>query len=341
MTLARLRVLRAGPAASLQDAGRPGFARYGVPASGPMDRMAFALANAGAGNPAGATVIEVSTGGLTLACDQGALTVALAGGAFRLAVDGVARGDWTVASVRAGQRLEVRAGPRGAWACLALAGRITARRWLGAAATHGPSGFGGGLLATGDEIIVEDPALHPDREGPLPVPPEALAPPAEIRVVTGPQERFFAPETLAAFLAGPFAPTEARDRMGVRLAGPPLPPAAALDMPSEPVARGAVQVAGDGVATVLLADHQTTGGYPKIATVISADLDALAQLRPGERFRFAAVTPEAAVAAARARARLLAERTQEAAEAGGDLSRRLLRANLVGGVVDARAAEGD
>jgi allophanate hydrolase subunit 2 len=92
--------------------------------------------------------------------------------------------------------------------------------------------------------------------------------------------------------------------MGVRLTGPLLQPRARLDMPSEPVARGSVQVAGDGVATVLLADHQTTGGYPKLATVLDADLDRFAQLRPGDGFRFRLVTATEAVRHARATARL-------------------------------------
>ena len=89
--------------------------------------------------------------------------------------------------------------------------------------------------------------------------------------------------------------------MGVRLSGPSLKPASKLDMPSEPIARGSIQVAGDGVATVLLSDHQTTGGYPKIATVVSDQLDGFAQLRPRQTVRFSAASPEAAIAAVRTR----------------------------------------
>ncbi|MCZ0960731.1 hypothetical protein [Paracoccus benzoatiresistens] len=114
-----------------------------------------------------------------------------------------------------------------------------------------------------------------------------------------PQERFFSPETLAAFKAGPWRMTDAWDRMGVRLAGPPVAPDAALDMPSEPIVRGSIQVAGDGVATVLLADHQTTGGYPKIATVLDCDLDGLVQLRPRDAVAFQKVSPGQAVGLAR------------------------------------------
>jgi allophanate hydrolase len=117
----------------------------------------------------------------------------------------------------------------------------------------------------------------------------------EIAATLGPQDRFFAADQIATFESAIWRLSGAYDRMGVRLTGPLLPPDAPLDMPSEPVARGSVQVAGDGVATVLLADHQTTGGYPKLATVLDADLDRFAQLRPGDAFRFRLVTAEGAL----------------------------------------------
>ena len=123
----------------------------------------------------------------------------------------------------------------------------------------------------------------------------------------GPQDRFFDAAAMAALLGEPFRLSDSYDRMGVRLRGPSLTPVARLDMPSEPVARGSVQVAGDGVATVLLADHQTTGGYPKIATVLGDDLDGFAQLRPRDLVRFVAVTPAQAVVLARQHAVLRAK----------------------------------
>lgn len=113
-----------------------------------------------------------------------------------------------------------------------------------------------------------------------------------MNVVLGPQDRFFANGSVAAFLGSPYRLTNAYHRMGVRLEGPSLKPIASLDMPSEPIVRGSVQVAGDGIATALLADHQTTGGYPNIATVLDSDLDAFTQLRPRDLVAFRAVTPE-------------------------------------------------
>jgi allophanate hydrolase len=115
-------------------------------------------------------------------------------------------------------------------------------------------------------------------------------------VVPGPQERFFAPEAFQHFYGESFAVSSQYNRQGIRLEGPPLAISASLDMPSEPIARGAIQVDGSGQASALMADHQTTGGYPKIATIVTADQDSLAQLRPRARLRFMPAAPEAGIA---------------------------------------------
>jgi len=297
-----LQVAAVGPQVSVQDGGRPGLLRFGVPASGPMDRRAFAIANAALGNPAGAAGIEVSRGGLVLDCVQGAVSVAVAGGGFVVEVDGARGGAWRVVTLHAGQRMVVRQGPWGSWTCLAFAGRMVARDWLGSAATHALSGFGGGVLTAGQAIRVRDARLVPDRVLSCPV---WARPRPVLRAVPGPQDDCFAPQTVRAFFAEPFRLTDAGDRMGVRLRGPGIAPVAALNLPSQAILRGSVQVAGDGVATVLLADHQTTGGYPKIATVPGCDLDGFAQLRPQDAVRFVAVGAEAAVAQERQAARAL------------------------------------
>jgi allophanate hydrolase subunit 2 len=150
----------------------------------------------------------------------------------------------------------------------------------------------------------------------------------------GPQDRFFSPETLTRFLASTFALSDAYDRMGVRLSGPKLPITTALDMPSEPILRGSVQVAGDGAATVMLADHGTTGGYPKIATVIGPDLSPLAQLRSRDSLRFSTVTPHAAILAARAQHMALTAYLAQIAEPRPSLAERLMSVNLISGVVN-------
>lgn len=288
-----LRVVAAGPQVSLQDAGRPGAMRFGIPRSGPMDRGAFAMASAAAGGAAG---IEVSRGGLVLDCVAGETGYALAGGGFIVERGERREGSWHTGLLRAGERLTIRPGFWGSWCSLVFAGEVERPRWMGSLATHAPSGLGGGVLRPGDEIAISNGRPLPERVLPCPV---WARPRHVLRVVMGPQDRFFPAGVRSAFLSEVFRVTDAGDRMGMRLRGPALRPEAALSIPSEPVLRGAVQVSGDGVATVLLADHQTTGGYPKIACVIGADLDGFAQLRPRDGVLFRAVTPEAAVGAAR------------------------------------------
>ena len=298
---ARLILRFAGPHVTVQDGGRPGLARFGVPASGAMDRLALATANLALGNAPGAAGIEVSLGGLQLGCVEGPVSFAVAGGGFIVDHVGVKGGSWRVATLHPGERLVIRRGPWGAWCYLAFAGDMPCQSWLGSAATHSQSGLGGGRLGAGAEVVIDGPRVLPDRQIPCPT---FARPLTEVRATLGPQDRFFAPDQLALLETAVWRLSGAYDRMGVRLTGPLLQPRARLDMPSEPVARGSVQVAGDGVATVLLADHQTTGGYPKLATVLDADLDRFAQLRPGDGFRFRLVTATEAVRHARATARL-------------------------------------
>lgn len=292
---ARLRVTAAGPLVTVQDAGRAGLTRFGVTASGPMDRFAYHAANAALGNPAGTPAIEVSLGGLRLECLAGPISLAVAGGGF--IVEAAQKfGSWQVFTLQTGESLSIRRGPWGSWCYLAFAGVLQANLWLGSTATHGNSGKGGGSLRAGDELCINAPRHVATRALPCPI---FARPKHQLMVTLGPQDRFFAPETLQDFQSHAFTLTTAYDRMGVRLKGPNLAPNVALTMPSEPISRGSVQVAGDGIATLLLADHQTTGGYPKIATVLDCDLDAAAQLRSFDALEFHAVTP--AIATSRAR----------------------------------------
>lgn len=293
-------VEQAGPLTTVQDRGRFGYLRYGVTEAGPMDRHAFAIAQAALGNPPGAAAIETTIGGLALRCVEGEVTVASVGGGFRALLDGAEVGAWAVFPVREGSLLTVKPGFWGSWTYLAFAGEIEAPAWLGSRATHLLSGFGGGRIEAGQRIEVRGAERRPGQEGDLPLPVTAR-PLREVRVVLGPQDRFFAPEAIRALLTEPFVLTGEYDRMGVRLRGPRLAVAGALDMPSEALPRGAVQVPGHGDPIVLLADHQTTGGYPKIAVLASADQDGFAQLRSREAVAFRAIRAEQAVAAAVAR----------------------------------------
>ncbi|MEI6097568.1 MAG: biotin-dependent carboxyltransferase family protein [Alphaproteobacteria bacterium] len=333
MTQCDIRVRLAGPLCSLQDAGRPGFLRYGVPGSGPMDRAALSVVNAALGNPPGQAAVEVSLGGLGLDCLAGEVSFAVAGGGFQVLLAGRSLAPWTVGTLRAGQSLTLRAGDWGSWALIGFAGQVRGTEWLGSLSTHSQSGLGGGAVTTGQRLRIDQAEVRPTREGDLPLP-DWARPAPQTRVTIGPQERFFDRQVQAAFLGPGFALSQGYDRMGVRLQGPRLPVNAALDMPSEPILRGAVQVAGDGVATVMLADHGTTGGYPKLATLIGADLDRFVQQRSGDPVRFVAVTPTQAVAAARAAHADLQSYLAELAQPRPSLAQRLMQANLISGVTD-------
>ncbi|MFD0916621.1 biotin-dependent carboxyltransferase family protein [Pseudahrensia aquimaris] len=328
MGAARLSVQFAGPLVTIQDGGRVGNLRYGVTASGPMDRTSFAAANAALGNPTDQTCIEISLGGLVVECKEGAVSLAIAGGDFIIDHGGAKTSGWTVLTLQPGEKLAIRGGASGSWAYLALAGGLVATEWLGHTATLSTSGFGGGALQAGQELVVENAEQRLEREGAIALP-QFDDDRSTFRVVMGPQDGWFPSAAITAFLEETFQVTDSYDRMGMRLAGPVLSPDGALSIPSEPIIRGSVQVSGEGVATVLLADHQTTGGYPKIATVISADLDRLTQRRSREDIRFEAITPSEAVTLVRARHTALRDYLSTIAEPRGSLAQRLMSQNLI------------
>lgn len=329
MTRAVLRIETAGPLTTIQDSGRFGHLRHGVTWSGPVEPLGFAAVHVALGNPTTAAAIEVSHGGITLRCIEGRVGFALAGGDFTAILDGAPRDGWTTGVLSAGSRLVIRDGIVGNWATLGLAGALECPSWLGSAATLALAGRGGGRLVAGDTLTI---AARNVADGA-----RALAPPPEdtgpIRIVLGPQLDFFTAATVDTLVTSDFIAAPAFDRMGMVLAGPPLAPLA-LTMLSSPVIRGAIQVNGAGVATILLADHQTTAGYPRIATVISADLPRAAQRRPGHALRFVAVTATEAVAIARRTAVMRAAWLAGLAD-HGTLLDRLLGANLIDGVVNA------
>lgn len=333
---AALEIVSAGLGVSVQDAGRPGHRSIGVPLSGALDPLLLAAANHLAGSPAGAAGLEVLLAGPTLRAAGGPVCVALAGElAGRIVgVGGDVRrlAAWSAAVLQPGDSLQL-GRPQGV-AYLAVAGGFLTPPMLGSRATYaraGLGGVGGRALAAGDRLpclpfagspqhaFVAAPLQHPG--GP-------------IRVIPGPQADHFTPAALASFYSEPWTLTPARDRMGLRLAGPRLVhvPGGA-DIVSDGVTPGAIQVPADGQPIVLLADCQTVGGYPKIATVIRADLPRLAHLPPGAEIRFVAVDATHAAEARAAQARLLAgwRTTLRPAARHGDIpTETLLAANLAG-----------
>ncbi|MGA1438969.1 MAG: biotin-dependent carboxyltransferase family protein [Ilumatobacteraceae bacterium] len=333
MTRAVLVVEHAGPLVTFQDGGRPGRMRWGVPTSGPMDRVAHAAGNLALGRPAHSTAVEISLAGLTVRCREAPLTVSVCGGAFHVDHEGRRCDPWHVLTLRPDETLEIAAGSWGAWCYLAVSGDLVARRWMGSTSTHVRAGLGGGIVRSGDELVVVSPTVGIELEGPIQAPPTSR-PCRDIRAVLGPQQRWFTPHALEAFRSSTFRVSSAFDRMGMRLDGPALAVDGSLDLPSTPVVRGAVQVNGEGVATLLMADHQTTGGYPKIATALSSDAVRAAQLRPGDEVAFRPVEPEEAVRLVRLDAERLAGDLAALADRPGVRSRRLLEADLIGSLTD-------
>lgn len=291
-----LEVLDPGLLTTVQDAGRSGWARYGVPPSGPLDTAAFAAANALVGNPPTAAALEITLAGPVLRAERECL-IAVCGAEFELWVGTLPAPTWHAVYVRAGRIITFGMRRSGARAYLAVSGGIALPPFLGSLATYLPGGFGGldgRALRAGDRLplggtIARDWMQRAGRVWPVDRRPPYTTQPT-LRVVLGPQDDYFTAEGVATFLNSAYQLTPEADRMGARLQGPPIAHRGPTGIVSDGVVVGSVQVPPDGQPIVMLADHQTTGGYPKIATVLRADLPLLAQCLPGDRIRFAAVT---------------------------------------------------
>lgn len=340
-TALHIEILAPGAYASLQDAGRRGWRRFGVPWAGVLDARLMRIANTLAGNAETAPVIECFDGGLHLAARGGALRVAVAGdAAVELEAGGERRqlAAWRSVTLADGEQLRIRRMNSGRIAVVAVAG-LAVPVVLGSTSTYPRAllgGMNGRALAAGARLPAAAANAGPDRV--LPTPPAAEDGP--LRAMPGPQDDHFSSEALETFFSTDYRVSAQADRMGVRLEGRALAHVGAREIVSDATVSGSVQVPGNGLPIVLMADAQTAGGYPKIATVISADLPRLAQARPGDTLRFARVDAAAGEAAARAREaetrRLLAAIRPLAG--GIDLAA-LYAANLAGDAVHALAPE--
>lgn len=281
-----IRLTRVGPLTTLQDAGRFGQLASGIAASGPMDRGAFAGAGGLLGT-AGTTSIEFTAAGLALECLE-PVRLAWAGGAFTCRVNGKPRPWPGKARLAVGDRLEISPGPAGNYGYLRFEREIDVPPVLGSRATNltvGLGGFEGRALASGDTIRFAGP-------GEAVAPPKTRAAEAPIRFTWGLHADLFPPDLRAAFVTNPFRISPRLDRMGARLEDPAnvFGTSRQLSLVSDAIVPGDIQILGDGTPIVLLRDHQPTGGYPRIATIVSADLDRFVQLRPGAELRFAPLT---------------------------------------------------
>jgi biotin-dependent carboxylase-like uncharacterized protein len=291
---------------SLQDAGRFGWQRHGVASSGAMDQLALAAANALVGNPRDEATIEFMLLGGTFVLEGGCARVAVAGAPSAVRLDGAPGSPMTAVTMQAGQTLAIGPAPRGVYTYLAVAGGFAVEPQLGSLSLHARArigGFGGRPFQAGDRLPLRL-AEAPAGDG-LELDPLSLDADAPIRVVLGPQDDYFTAAGIEIFLSEAYRVSPQADRMGYRLTGPRIEHAGGYNIVSDGIVTGSVQVPGSGEPIVLMADRQTTGGYPKIATVISADLRVIAQRRPGSPVRFQAIGIEEAQRLVRERAQLV------------------------------------
>ncbi len=309
MTEPTLKIIQPGMLSTIQDRGRYGYQRFGMPTAGAMDTFALRAANALLGNHDNAACIEATVLGprIELLADT---RIAVTGANVSPRLDGEPIPMWHAVPVSKGGRLEFRSPKDGMRAYLAVAGGIDVPQVMGSRATYMKAAIGGiegRPLRAGDILNT----LPSETVGPAILPAitdeEALTYGSshELRVVLGPQRQAFTQKGIDTFLSSTYTVSINSDRMGYRLEGEPIEHTDGPDVISDGTPLGAIQVPGDGQPIILLADRGTTGGYTKIATVISPDLSKVAQAMPGHAITFRSVSVEEAQAAYRAQEHLL------------------------------------
>ena len=295
-----LEVVEASGLATIQDLGRKGWCRFGVPLSGPMDAFAFQAANFLVGNSSHAAAIEIGGGEIELHADQDCV-IAAAGAGYSLSVYMWEFSLWDSCLVRAGWKIRLKKNGIGMWGYLAVAGGFDVASILNSRSTYLRGHFGGmdgRLLQSGDQLkvgIVKLPLMDLSARTWIEDARPAYAALPTIEVILGPQNESFADDSIETFLSSSYRVSVTSDRMGYRLDGAPLTHLRGADLISEGMNTGSIQVPADGQPIVMMADCATTGGYPKIASVINADMPLLAQCTPGkDSVRFRETTVEAA-----------------------------------------------
>jgi biotin-dependent carboxylase-like uncharacterized protein len=288
--LRAIRIVSAGPLATIQDWGRYGFQDRGVPVSGAMDREALGIGNSLVGNAASEAAVEITLGGFSAEFLRSVL-FAVTGADLSARLNGSPLSCWAPHPAHGGDVLTLDQRQSGCRAYLTVAGGIDVPVVMGSKSTYllgGFGGFQGRRLQSGDVLKCGEPQGPTLSGWPADLIPCYRADPL-LRVVPGPQGQAVTAQGWNRFLTGEYRLTERSDRMGCVLEGPVITHRHGADIISDGTAGGAVQVPGNGQPIVLLADRQTVGGYAKIATVVSCDLPLLAQLVPGDLVRFTTV----------------------------------------------------
>jgi biotin-dependent carboxylase-like uncharacterized protein len=300
--MSKLVISAIGPASSVQDGGRHGAQRYGLTPSGAMDRLALAAANCLVGNAPFAAAIEIGPFGAAFTAREGAVRVALAGASRNADIAGRAAASDTSMTLADGETLTLGSARAGSFSYLAIEGGIAGEPMFGSLAVNARAGLGSPYprpLQAGDELQTAAASGAAERRIDLPPPVDG-----PIRVVMGPQDDEFG-DTTNLFLDSEWKISATSDRMGYRLEGPVIKHLHGHNIVSDGTVNGSIQVPGNGTPIVLMPDRGTSGGYPKIATVISADFGRFAQIPAGKGFRFKAVSMAEAQAEARKFAELL------------------------------------
>lgn len=305
-----IETIEPGLLTTVQDEGRWGYQAFGMPVAGAMDRYACRIANLLAGNRKEAAVLEMTMLGGTFAFERECL-VSVCGADMRPSLNGMELSNWSSFFAPAGGVLAFHYAESGCRTYLAVHGGIDTPPVLGSRSTYTRAlvgGMEGRPLKTGDRLRIgrdfatrSMPAVLPEKFIPR------YAAEQTLRVLLGPQDDMFTPEGVGTFLRSEYLVSNEADRMGYRLEGPKIEHAGKADIISDALPEGAVQVPAHGMPIVMMADRQTTGGYPKIAVVIGPDLSRLAQKRPGDPLLFRACSDEEALAALRREERLYFE----------------------------------
>ena len=287
-----LRVIRPGILSNLQDLGRQGYHSLGITSGGAMDRHAYGWANQLCGNSESAICIEILVGGLELQAEI-ATQIAITGAEVAVSINGQSVSTWRSHQVAVGDRIAVGYASAGCRAYLAVAGGIQAPLVFGSASTVERDGLGGlggdgKPLQQGDTLPCQTSTSTAQQSTPNHYIPKFTDEITEIRMIMGYQQHQFSASQLELFFNSIYSISQQSNRMGYRLAGEPIIPAQ-TQMLSEGICLGAVQVPADGQPIILLNDRQTIGGYPKLGSVLSVDLNKLAQLMPGRKLRFAPI----------------------------------------------------
>jgi len=332
--MTRLVIASIGPVSSVQDGGRHGAQRYGLTQSGAMDRLALAVANCLVGNALFTASVEVGPFGATFTAREGAVRVALAGAPRSAEIGGRSVAFETSMTIPDGETLTLGFARSGAFSYLAIEGGIPGEPMFGSLAVNARAGLGSPYprpLQAGDKLQVAAASGAAERAIDLPAVTEG-----PIRVVMGPQDDEFG-DARQLFLDSEWKISATSDRMGYRLEGPVIKHLHGHNIVSDGTVNGSIQVPGNGAPIVLMPDRGTSGGYPKIATVITADFGRFAQTPAGRAFRFKAISMAEAQAEARKFAELLRslpDRVHDAQHSVLDIEA-LQSANVAGAAVNA------